>query len=182
MSEQVDYWVRQILGNPGSMGPKGAIKAAKVIDQNLKAGLFPTTGGAVSLMAKEDVDLLYEGRGAGGAFIPRVPDRNGARAASHGEWYVAAVEQAVFHQATGLLARKDSFDLNLVQAMDGFLHTWHGSGVDWTRVYTFAERLDSTVPPYKQTPYWAQHREEPMTVLAFCGQRVRSRAPRGFQG
>jgi len=177
MVQPVDVWVRQILGNTGEVGFKEAMKATKSAEKNITNGLYPTTGGAISLMDKGMVDILYQSNTGRAGFAPRLPDRDGKPATSREEWYVAAIEQAVLHRSSGLFSKKDAFNPAKALAMNGLLHTWHVIGVDWKRIYDFAKRLDSTVPPYGGPPFWMRSMYEPMSVLAFCGERLRARAP-----
>lgn len=178
MSEFVDMMVRQILGNTGAVNPKEYQKAVDLASENARKGLFPTTGGAVSLMHRELVEFLWRKNDGPAGFTPKVPDEGGERASGLEEWYVAAIEQALFHRSSGLFARKGAFNPALVNAMDGFLHTYHGAGVDWERVYEYSKAVDRTVPPFGKPPFWMTYGDEPMSVLAFCGERVRAGAPR----
>lgn len=69
---------------------------------------------------------------------------------------------------------------NLI-AMDGFLHTYHGQGLDWQQIHQRASRSDASIPPYGFRPergdlqYWASGGQGPMSVLAFTGERDRLR-------
>ncbi|MFN8184698.1 MAG: hypothetical protein U0R23_09780 [Candidatus Nanopelagicales bacterium] len=177
-----DTFVRQILGNTGQVSHRDYTKATRFALENVEKGLYPTTGGAVSLMHKEVVEELYKRNAqTSPSFTPRVPDRGGKPASSLEEWYVAAVEQALLQQGSGLLSKKRrAFDPNLVSAMDGFLHTYSRNGLEWRRIFAYAQRLDSSVPPFGRSPFWLTFEEEPMSVLAFCGERVRAGAPRSY--
>lgn len=166
MRGNVDVWVRQVSGNTGAIGAHEAMRAAEQIQRNTASGLYPTTSGAVSLMAREDVDALHmANRGLFPKFRPKVPDANGAPAKSLGDWRIAAIEQALFHGSV-------PFDRHLSDAMDGFLHTYHGAKVDWQRVHRYAMTQDATVARMGDADDWTAD-GEPMTVLCFLGDKGR---------
>lgn len=145
-----------------------AMASLEAIGRNLSAGLMPVTGGRVSLMARPDVDLLFESnRGSEAGFVPQIPDSPDRLPGDRLEWYVAAIEQALFHG-------DPAFDAQLVSAMDGFLHTYLGEGVDWSRIHAFAAERDPTATALWSSPYW-QSDSEPLSVLAFCGAQLRTR-------
>ena len=176
-SEKAQPWIRQILGNTGSVGYEEAMSGLAIVEQNLKAGLFPTTGGAVSLMAKGDVDVIFSGnRGLFAKFRPQILDNPGTRAKSLDDWRIAALEQALFHRK----GQNAPFDIRFTRAMDGFLHGYQSSGVDWARIHAYAIKLHGAMPPIWQTPYWYTNIHEPLTVLAFCDVATRASAPKPY--
>jgi hypothetical protein len=155
-----DYWVRQISASTGRISPKDAMGAMEHIQRNMDSGLYPTTGGAVSLMHKDDVDELFRAnRGLFPKFRPQIPDRNGGKAKTIGDWYIAAIEQALFHGSR-------PFETRQITAMDGFLNSYVGSGVDWRRIHSFALSKNSRVRPYQQGLSWLST-GEPLSVAAF---------------
>ena len=133
------------------------------IERNLQSGLMPTTGGAVSLMPKSHVDMLYDrNQGTDAKFVPLVPDTGGHPAVGRHEWYVAAIEQA-------LLYGDRPFEPKLVEEMDELLSGYWGSGIDWMRVHSYAVDRDSSVRPWRNALCWTSE-SEPRTILAFCGE------------
>lgn len=182
----MDNWVRQFLGNTGEVSYEEARGALKEIERNMSAGLFPTTGGAVSLLAKEDVEEIYRSnRGLFPKFRPTIPDAGGRRAKTLSEWYVAAIEQAIMYCRDPrtledivfpiVLGPLRPFSLRHTAAMDGFLHTYHFSGIDWRRIRGYAaSRHAGATPDVGEAPYWLTNAPEPLSVLAFTDQNTRS--------
>lgn len=174
----MDYWVRQFLGNTGTVSSKEAMSALTEIERNLSAGLFPTTGGAVSLLAREDVEEFYRSnRGLFPKFRPTVPDSGGRRARTLSEWYVAAIEQAIMYNRnpltlgnlllpSAIMMGVRPFGLKHAIAMDGLLHTYHFSGIDWRRIHGYATSLYGAIPEIGEAPYWLTNDPEPLSVLA----------------
>lgn len=175
----MDHWVRQFLGNTGEVSYEEARGALTEIERNMSAGLFPTTGGEVSFLAKEDVEEIYRSnRGLFPKFRPTIPDAGGRRAKSLSEWYVAAIEQAIMYYRdprtlenlllpSAILWGVRPFGLKHAVAMDGFLHTYHFSGIDWPRIHGYATRLYGAIPEIGEAPYWLTNDPEPLSVLAF---------------
>lgn len=156
----------------------------------MSVGLFPTTGGAVSLLSKGDVEELYRSnRGLFPKFRPIIPDADGRRAKTLSEWYVAAIEQAIMYLRDPLTLQNlqypsavmrgvRPFALRHTTAMDGMLHTYHSSGVDWRRIHGHTAALYGTAPNFGEDPYWLTHTPEPLSVLAFTDGPTRSLAQR----
>lgn len=175
----MDHWVRQFLGNTGEVSYEEARAALTEIERNISAGLFPTTGGAVSLLAKEDVEEIYRSnRGLFPKFRPTIPDAGGRRAKTLSEWYIAAIEQAIMYNRnpltlenlllpSAILMGVRPFGLKHANAMDGLLHTYHFSGIDWRRIHGYATRLYGSMPNVGEAPYWLKNAPEPLSVLAF---------------
>lgn len=178
-TNKVDHWVRQFLGNTGKFSYEEASGALTEIQRNTSVGLFPTTGGAVSLLTKEDVEEIYRSnRGLFPKFRPIIPDAGGRRAKTLSEWYVAAIEQAVMYSRdpltlenlvlpSAILRGVRPFALKQVAAMDGMLHTYHNSGIDWLRIHDYATRLYGSGRNVGERPYWLADTREPLSVLAF---------------
>lgn len=191
---KMDYWVRQFLGNTGKVSYEEASAALAEIERNLTVGLFPTTGGAVSLLSKEDVDELYRSnRGLFPKFRPIIPDAGGLRAKTLSEWYVAAIEQAIMylrdprtlqnlHSPSAIMQGVRPFALRHTTSMDSMLHTYHSSGVDWRRIHSHTATLYGTAPIFGKAPYWLTHTPEPLSVLAFTDEPTRSFAQRQHWG
>lgn len=181
----MDHWVRQFLGNTGKFPYEEARSALTEIERNISAGLFPTTGGAVSLLAKEDVEEMYRSnKGLFPKFRPTIPDAGGRRAKTLSEWYVAAIEQAIMYcrdprtlenlvPPSAILWGIRPFALQHITAMDGMLHTYHSSGIDWRRIHDYATRLYGSTPNVGEAPYWLADVPEPLSVLAFTDGATR---------
>lgn len=153
---------------PSEVSHDDAMKTLDAMTRNVESGLFPTTGGAVSLMSKSDVDLLFDASANhSGRFWPLVLDTGRLARRSRSEWYAAAIEQALFHGAR-------PYDPNATAIMDLTLREYDDSGVDWTRVQAYADALYTGLPRADDREYWADD-GTPLTVLAFRG-RPRSSA------
>lgn len=188
--DRTDHWVRQFLGNTGAFSFEEAKRALTEIQRNISAGLFPTTGGAVSLLARDDVEELYQlNRGFFPKFRPMIPDAGGRRAKTLAEWYVAAIEQAITYNrdprtlenlvsSRAILSGIRPFALKHVNAMNGLLHTYHSSGVDWHRIHDYGTRLYGAMPRVGEPPYWLTDAREPLSVLAFTDAATRGFASR----
>lgn len=189
-TNKTDYWVRQFLGNTGAFSYEEAKRALTEIQRNISAGLFPTTGGAVSLLVRDDVEELYQSnRGFFPKFRPTIPDAGGRRAKTLAEWYVAAIEQAIMYNRdprtlenlvlpSAILRGIRPFALKHVNVMNGMLHTYHSSGVDWQRIHDYGTRLYGTMPRVGEPPYWRTDAREPLSVLAFTDAATQSFASR----
>ena len=154
----------------GEVSSEEAIAALKAIQRNVDAGLMPTTGGAVSLMSKHEVDVLYDAnQGSDGTFVPKLPDAYDHTARDRQEWYIAAIEQALFN---------GDFPFSPAHAhdMDAQLSSYFGSDVDWARIHSYALRIDPTVLPKGDSRCWARD-GDPLSIVAFCGEDLRSRIP-----
>ena len=160
--------MRQVLGKTGLISGRDALLAAAHIRSNTTSGWFPTTGGRVPLLHREEVERLYRantrlfGVSLGSRFRPKLPDRAGLPARSLDEWYVAAIEQALF-------VGKAAFGLRQDDATDEFLSSYRGHGVDWRRIHTYAVALIRPVRPYASGPEWTERRE-PISVIALTGR------------
>ena len=98
MADLMHGWIRQILGETGQVNHADAMRGLAHIERNAKAGLFGTTGGAVSLLGRDVVQRLHQSnRGLFPKFRPLVPDVDNRPAKTLSDWYVASVEQALFH-------------------------------------------------------------------------------------
>ena len=169
----VDTCVRLILANQGNVSYEDTMKAMEHISRNSARGLFPTTGGAVSLMFSGHVDGLFErNRGWFAKFRPVVPDKGNAPAKSLEDWRAAAIEQALFKAGE---KGTRPFRVSEVRGMDGVLLSYEGR-VDWRRIHNYATSLDSSVEPYQHGPNWLSDGSGPLSVLAFCGAEVRHAA------
>lgn len=160
--------MRQVLGKTGLVSGRDVLLAAAHIRSNTTSGWFPTTGGRIPLLHREEVADLYRanrrilGIGLGSRFRPKLPDRAGQPARTLDEWYVAAIEQALFVGKAAFGGRQDD-------ETDEFLSSYRGHGVDWRRIHTYAVALIRPVRPYGSGPGWTERRE-PLSVITLTGQ------------
>lgn len=149
-------------GHRGDISEEQYTSALEAMSANLKDGLYPVTGGAVSLMERRVVDLLYQANAdQADGWAPLLPD-TGNRARTLSQWYIAAIEQAFCH-------RNPPFDPAHADTMEGFLDDYRGIGINWTRIHTYVTRQDPTVAPMGGV-YWLNGTEP--TVPALCGEAM----------
>lgn len=122
----VDYWVRQVLGQPsgqdeqgndlGLVTGRGALAAAEDIFWNVQNGYLPTVGAEVPMLHLHDLQLIYKARAG---WKPRESVTSQVTVSSWDDWVNVALGSA--------LVTDTLFDPMFLLALDGYLHTYQSA-------------------------------------------------------
>lgn len=124
----VDYWIRQVLGEPHGEGFEGRIAGSWAIDTikedilpNVLRGLLPTWGGEVAQLHRTDLQLIQRANRDPNQARFKLREKPGGKPVYDWDAYTSvALAMGDVSQA--------NFDRFYLTATDGFLHTYLDDG------------------------------------------------------